>query len=103
MWGISVSGVSYVFRGEREISLCYLAKTLVLLYEDHSTRRNLLEMYLDVAKPENAREAMEYLSLRGEFDLLKTLVDREKNSDTEENAKWAEVYGLICLESKKGN
>ncbi|ETE97312.1 hypothetical protein FNE58_21135 [Bacillus thuringiensis] len=101
VWGISVSGVSYVFRGEREISLCYLAKTLVLLYEDHSTRRNLLEMYLDVAKPENAREAMEYLSLRGEFDLLKTLVDREKNSDTEENAKWADVYGLICLESKK--
>lgn len=101
LWGISVSGVSYVFRGEREISLCYLAKTLVLLYENHSTRRNLLEMYLDVAKPENAREAMEYLSLRGEFDLLKTLVDREKNSDTEENAKWADVYDLICLESKK--
>ncbi|MGE0981316.1 AimR family lysis-lysogeny pheromone receptor [Bacillus cereus] len=101
LWGISVSGVSYVFRGEREISLCYLAKTLVLLYESHSTRRNLLEMYLDVAKPENSREAMEYLSLRGEFDLLKTLVDREKNSDTEENAKWADVYDLICLESKK--
>ncbi|MED1304178.1 hypothetical protein BK704_07675 [[Bacillus thuringiensis] serovar konkukian] len=101
VWGISVSGVSDVFRGEREISLCYLAKTLVLLYESHSTRRNLLEMYLDVAKPENTREAMEYLSLRGEFDLLKTLVDREKSSDTEENVKWADVYDLICLESKQ--
>ncbi|MDA2214055.1 AimR family lysis-lysogeny pheromone receptor [Bacillus cereus] len=102
VWGISVSGVSDVFRGEREISLCYLAKTLVLLYENHKTRRDMLETYLDVAKPENSREAMEYLSLRGEFDLLKTLIDREKNSDTEENAEWACVYDLIYLKSQEG-
>ncbi|MES9783535.1 AimR family lysis-lysogeny pheromone receptor [Bacillus thuringiensis] len=101
VWGISVSGVSDVFRGEREISLCYLAKTLVLLYENHKTRRDMLETYLDVAKPENSREAMEYLSLRGEFDLLKTLIDREKNSDTEENAEWACVYDLIYLKSQE--
>ncbi|MED1640055.1 AimR family lysis-lysogeny pheromone receptor [Bacillus thuringiensis] len=102
VWGISVSGVSDVFRGEREISLCYLAKTLVLLYENHKTRRDMLETYLDVAKPENSREAMEYLALRGEFDLLKTLIDREKNSDTEENAEWACVYDLIYLKSQEG-
>ncbi|KAA6457033.1 MULTISPECIES: AimR family lysis-lysogeny pheromone receptor [Bacillus cereus group] len=101
VWGISVSGVSDVFRGEREISLCYLAKTLVLLYENHKTRRDMLKTYLDVAKPENSREAMEYLSLRGEFDLLKTLIDREKNSDTEENAEWACVYDLIYLKSQE--
>ncbi|HDX9654375.1 hypothetical protein ABH961_005727 [Bacillus sp. RC251] len=100
VWGISVSGVSDIFRGEREISLCYLAKTLVLLYEDHGTRRKMLEMYLDVAKPENSREAMEYLALRGEFDLLKILVDREKNVDTEENIEWACVYDLIYLKSQ---
>ncbi|MEG7342495.1 AimR family lysis-lysogeny pheromone receptor [Bacillus cereus] len=102
VWGISVSGVSDVFRGEREISLCYLAKTLVLLYENHKTRRDMLETYLDVAKPENSREAMEYLALRGEFDLLKTLIDREKNSDTEENVEWAYVYDLIYLKSQEG-
>ncbi|PFI53889.1 hypothetical protein COI76_14605 [Bacillus cereus] len=102
VWGISVSGVSDVFRGEREISLCYLAKTLVFLYEDHGTRREILEMYLEVAKPENSREAMEYLALRGEFDLLKTLVDREKNVDTEENVEWACVYDLIYLKSQGG-
>ncbi|PFA75833.1 AimR family lysis-lysogeny pheromone receptor [Bacillus cereus] len=101
VWGISVSGVSDVFRGEREISLCYLAKTLVLLYENHKTRRDMLETYLAVAKPENSREAMEYLSLRGEFDLLKTLIDREKKSDTEENAEWACVYDLIYLKSQE--
>ncbi|MGG1339684.1 AimR family lysis-lysogeny pheromone receptor [Bacillus toyonensis] len=101
VWGISVSGVSDVFRGEREISLCYLAKTLVLLYEDHGKRRKMLEMYLGVAKPENSREAMEYLALRGEFDLLKILVDREKNVDTEENVEWACVYDLIYLKSQE--
>jgi hypothetical protein len=101
VWGIRVSGVSDVFRGEREISLCYLAKTLVLLYEDHKTRRDMLEMYLDVAKPENSREAMEYLSLRGEFDLLKTLIEREKGSDTIENKEWACVYDLIYLNSQE--
>ncbi|MFC9728292.1 AimR family lysis-lysogeny pheromone receptor [Bacillus cereus] len=97
IWGISVSGVSDVFRGEREISLCYLAKTLVLLYEDHGTRRRMLEMYLDVAKPENSREALEYLTLRGEIDLASDLVEKEKFSDTEENTEWACVYELIHL------
>ncbi|EJS63470.1 AimR family lysis-lysogeny pheromone receptor [Bacillus cereus] len=100
VWGISISGVSDVFRGEREISLCYLAKTLVLLYEDHGTRRRMLEMYLDVAKPENSREALEYLTLRGEIDLAKSLVEKEKISDTDENTEWACVYELIHFKSQ---
>lgn len=102
-WGISISGVSDVFRGEREISFCYLAKTLVLLYEDHSLRRELLEGYLKVAKPENLREALEYLTLRGEFDLVKKLISKEQCSDTPENREWSRVYNLIYEDSKKKN
>ncbi|MFB6649185.1 AimR family lysis-lysogeny pheromone receptor [Bacillus toyonensis] len=102
IWDISTSGVSDVFSGKREISLCYLAKTLVFLYEDHRTRQLTLERYLDVAKPENSREAMEYLSLRGEFELLKNLIVKESCSDTEENADWALVYNLIHLKSQGG-
>ncbi|MBO1583002.1 AimR family lysis-lysogeny pheromone receptor [Bacillus sp. XF8] len=100
-WGISVSGVSNVFSGEREISFCYLAKTLVLLYEDHLLRRELLEEYLKVAKPENLREALEYLALRGEFDLVKMLINKEYNSDTPENREWCRVYELICQKAQK--
>jgi len=99
-WGISVSGVSNVFSGAREISFCYLAKTLVLLYEDHSLRRKLLMEYLEVAKPENLREALEYLTLRGEFDLVQMLVNKEQNSDTLENREWSQVYDLIHKNSQ---
>lgn len=100
-WGISVSGVSDVFSGEREISFYYLAKTLVLLYEDHSRRCELLLKYLEVAKPENLREALEYLTLRGEFDLVAMLVSKEQDSDTPENREWSRVYNLIHQNSQR--
>lgn len=46
-------------------------------------------------KPENLREAMEDLAIRGKFELLKAIIDQEIHSDVAENREFAEVYEII--------
>ncbi|MDA1914972.1 AimR family lysis-lysogeny pheromone receptor [Bacillus cereus] len=110
IWGVAPSNVSRVFNGHTQISFCYLSKTLLSLYEDQVLRRDLVQKYLQFAKPENIKEAMEYFSFRGEFEMLQGLIVKEKERITfkrEEKEKneekytpsvdeeWINVYELI--------
>jgi len=110
IWGVSPSNVSRVFNGHTQISFCFLSKTLIRLYEDHVLRRDLVQKYLQFAKPENIKEAMEYFSFRGEFEMLHGLISKEKErvetkrKEKEKNEEkytsgkdeeWIGVYELI--------
>ncbi|WP_242276695.1 AimR family lysis-lysogeny pheromone receptor [Bacillus cereus group sp. BfR-BA-01445] len=94
-WGISPSGVSDVFKGRRQMRFSYLSTSLALLNKGTKTEREFISRYAKVAKPKNRREIMEYLSLRGDFDSLKVIVDQEKESKTAVNREWSNVYDLI--------
>ncbi|PEB52490.1 hypothetical protein COO03_11960 [Bacillus sp. AFS098217] len=110
LWGVSSGNVSRIFNGHIQISFCFLTKTLIHLYEDHVIRRDIVREYLKFAKPENVKEAMEYLSFRGEFGMLKELIVKEKKridqkrKEKEKNEQkyletdddeWIEIYDLI--------
>lgn len=94
-WGVSSSVVSDVFNSKSQMRFYYLSRTLNNLYEERDIRVQKLERYITNTKARNLREAMEYLSLRGEFGLLKNVVDKEKESSNCENREWARVYDLI--------
>lgn len=94
-WGVSSGTVSDVLNGKIQMRFYYLTKTLINLYDDREVRRSKVKRYINMTKPRSLREAMEYLSSRGEFSLLKSVVESEKNSSNKENREWAGVYELI--------
>ncbi|MGE8057333.1 AimR family lysis-lysogeny pheromone receptor [Bacillus mycoides] len=94
-WGISPSGVSDVFKGRRQMRFSYLSTSLALLNKGTKTESEFISKYAKVAKPKNRREIMEYLSLRGDFNSLKRIVDQEKESKTVVNREWSNIYDLI--------
>ncbi|PFM44308.1 hypothetical protein COJ45_25335 [Bacillus cereus] len=100
-WGISPSGVTAVFKGQRQMRFSYLTKSLALLNKGIRTERQYLSRYIQFAKPKNRREIMEYLSLRGDFDTLKIIIDGEyvveegKKYTNAKNQEWANVYKWI--------
>ncbi|PHD96629.1 AimR family lysis-lysogeny pheromone receptor [Bacillus toyonensis] len=94
-WGISPSGVSDVFKGRRQMRFSYLSTSLALLNKGTKTESEFISRYAKVAKPKNKREIMEYLSLRGDFNSLKKIVEQEKESKTVVNREWSNIYDLI--------
>ncbi|PEP21750.1 hypothetical protein CN566_28520 [Bacillus wiedmannii] len=94
-WGVSSGTVSDVLNGKIQMRFYYLSKTLINLYDDREIRRSKVKRYINMTKPRSLREAMEYLSSRGEFSLLKSVVESEKDSSNKENREWAGVYELI--------
>ncbi|WP_426952811.1 AimR family lysis-lysogeny pheromone receptor [Bacillus mycoides] len=100
-WGISPSGVTAVFKGERQMRFSHLTKCLALLNKGIKTESKYISKYVLGAKPKNRREIMEYLSLRGDFDTLKYLIEKEhiveegKKHTNALNEEWAQVYGWI--------
>jgi len=117
LWGVAPSNVSRVFNGHTQISFSYLSNTLLRLYEDKVLRRDLVQKYLQFAKPENIKEAMEYFSFRGEFEMLQELIAKEKErivlkrEEKEKNdgkytpstdEEWINVYQLIYRRHTEG-
>ncbi|WP_242224558.1 AimR family lysis-lysogeny pheromone receptor [Bacillus cereus group sp. BfR-BA-01380] len=94
-WGISPSGVSDVFKGRRQMRFSYLSTSLALLNKGIKTESEFISKYAEIAKPKNKREIMEYLSLRGDFQSLNKIIEKEKESKTSVNKEWANVYDLI--------
>jgi hypothetical protein len=96
-WGVSPSGVSDVFNSKREMSFCFLSKTLIRLNNFYGSKKQkeIILNFISIAKPENRREALEFAYQQGEFDLLKWIIDMEKQSKTFENREWADVFDLI--------
>lgn len=99
--GISPSGVTAVFKGERQMRCSYLLKSLALLNKGIKTESKYISRYVFEAKPKNRREIMEYLSLRGDFNTLKFVIEKEcivekgKKYTNALNEEWAEVYRWI--------
>ncbi|MGD6869993.1 MULTISPECIES: AimR family lysis-lysogeny pheromone receptor [Bacillus cereus group] len=96
-WGISPSGVTAIFKGKRKMRFSYLTKSLSLLNRGTKTEQKFVCEYMRAAdpKPKSKREIMEYLTLKGDFDTLKILVDEEKNSSTSLNKEFSMIYELI--------
>ncbi|KIP29779.1 hypothetical protein BG10_7173 [Bacillus thuringiensis serovar morrisoni] len=96
-WGVKPATVTKVFKGANDISFGYLSKTLILLKKSMISQEKVVNDYImnTDPKPENLREAMEDLAIRGKFDLLKIIIDQEINSDVAENKEFAEVYEII--------
>lgn len=94
---VSPSGVSDFFKGKREMGFSYFSKTLMLLYkEDHEKRRRYIHHYLNVTKKhESLREALEFTAIRGEFEVLKHLFEKELVSTNAINREWASMYELF--------
>lgn len=97
VWGISPSGVSDVFKLKREMSCSFIVKTMIRLnriYADNK-KDEMFFHYLNQAKPENRREALELAFQLGRFDLLKVIVEAEKEAATPENREWAYIFELL--------
>ncbi|KFM95180.1 hypothetical protein D0U04_30035 [Bacillus clarus] len=94
-WGVTQSIVSDVLNGRTQMRFCYFSKTLNCLYKDMTIKRDLIKKYIEKNKLRNLREAMEYLALKGDFELLKQVVDKELNTGASCNKEWASVYNLI--------
>lgn len=94
-WEISPSGVSDVFKLKREMSCSFLLKSLIRLRYSTDKRIEIFLSYLKKAKPENRREALGIAFHTGKFDLLKIIIDMEKESNNPENKEWADVFELM--------
>ncbi|MRQ33681.1 AimR family lysis-lysogeny pheromone receptor, partial [Bacillus anthracis] len=96
-WGVKPATVTKVFKGANDISFGYLSKTLILLKKSLISQAKIVNDYVTNTdpKPENLREAMEDLAIRGKFELLKAIIDQEIHSDVAENREFAEVYEII--------
>ncbi|ETE91637.1 TPA: AimR family lysis-lysogeny pheromone receptor [Bacillus thuringiensis] len=103
-WGVKPATVTKVFKGANDISFGYLSKTLILLKKSMFSQAKVVTDYIlnTDPKPENLREAMEDLAIRGKFDLLKVVIEQEINSDVTENKEFAEVYEIIYRRYHEG-
>ncbi|WP_307873338.1 AimR family lysis-lysogeny pheromone receptor [Bacillus sp. TH50] len=103
-WGVKPATVTKVFKGTNDISFGYLSKTLILLKKNLISQSKIVSQYISETdpKPENIREAMEDLALRGKFDLLKGIIDQEITSEVNENKEFAEVYEILYKRYHEG-
>ncbi|WP_439874826.1 AimR family lysis-lysogeny pheromone receptor [Bacillus mycoides] len=103
-WGVKPATVTKVFKGTNDISFGYLSKTLILLKKSLISQSKIVSEYITETdpKPENLREAMEDLALRGKFDLLKEIIDQEIISEVNENKEFAEVYEILYKRYHEG-
>ncbi|MBJ8015775.1 hypothetical protein JDS93_06840 [Bacillus cereus group sp. N34] len=103
-WGVKPATVTKVFKGTNDISFGYLSKTLILLKKNLISQSKIVSQYISETdpKPENIREAMEDLALRGKFDLLKGIIDQEIISEVNENKEFAEVYEILYKRYHEG-
>ncbi|MFI8709912.1 AimR family lysis-lysogeny pheromone receptor [Bacillus sp. NPDC077411] len=92
---VDPSVVTKIFKGDRQISLSCLMKILILLNKGKKSIEEAIVKYIGYAKHQKMRESMEYLTLVGEFDVLKVFIDKEKKSSRSENREYAFVYDVI--------
>ncbi|MCU5713457.1 AimR family lysis-lysogeny pheromone receptor [Bacillus cereus] len=99
--GISGGTFSKNLTGKSQFSFWNLVKLLNILYEnDINKKRQMLFTFCSITtSKKNVRIAMEYANAKGDLQLLKSLVDSEKNSSLAMNREWAYVYELVWLRS----
>ncbi|MDA2526102.1 AimR family lysis-lysogeny pheromone receptor [Bacillus cereus] len=99
--GISAGTFSKNLTGKNQFGFWNLVKLLNILYEnDINKKRQMLFTFCSVTtSKKNVRIAMEYANAKGDLQLLKFLVDKEKDSSLAMNREWAYVYELVWLRS----
>jgi hypothetical protein len=100
--GISGGSLSKNLSGKSQFNFLNMIKLLNILYNDNVLKKKeMLHKFCSVTKSkQNMRIAMEYANAKGDLELLKTIVDREKTSSLAMNREWAYVYELVWMRSK---
>lgn len=99
--GITPGTLSKNLAGKSQFGFWNLIKLFNLLYaNDINKQQEMLHMFCSVTtNKKNLRIAMEYANAKGDLQLLKFVVDREKNSSLAMNREWAYVYELVWRRS----
>ncbi|KXO06146.1 hypothetical protein AYK81_00110 [Bacillus thuringiensis] len=99
--GITPGTLSKNLTGKSQFGFWNLIKLFNILYaNDINKQREMLHMFCSVTtNKKNLRIAMEYANAKGDLQLLKFVVDREKDSSLAMNREWAYVYELVWQRS----
>ncbi|TPV39624.1 AimR family lysis-lysogeny pheromone receptor [Bacillus dicomae] len=98
--GVTGGTLSKNLTGKTQFGFWTLVKLLNILYDDINKRQEMLYTFCSVTTSKiNLRIAMEYANAKGDLQLLKFIVDREKNSSLPINREWAYVYELAWQRS----
>lgn len=99
--GIAPGTFSKNLAGKSQFGFWNLIKLFKLLYaNDINKKQEMLHMFCSVTtSKKNLRIAMEYANAKGDLQLLKFVVDREKDSSLAMNREWAYVYELVWQRS----
>ncbi|UYX55882.1 AimR family lysis-lysogeny pheromone receptor (plasmid) [Bacillus thuringiensis] len=98
--GVTGGTLSKNLTGKTQFGFWTLVKLLSILYDDINKRQEMLYNFCSVTTSKiNLRHAMEYANAKGDLQLLKFIVDREKNSSLPINREWAYVYELAWQRS----
>ncbi|AJI09088.1 AimR family lysis-lysogeny pheromone receptor [Bacillus cereus] len=99
--GFSPGTFSKNLTGKSQFGFWNVIKLLKILYIDNiNKQREMLCLFCSVTtSKKNLRIAMEYANAKGDLQLLKLLVDQEKNSSLAMNREWAYVYDLVWQRS----
>ncbi|MDT3494946.1 AimR family lysis-lysogeny pheromone receptor [Bacillus toyonensis] len=100
--GIRGGSFSKNLSGKSQFSFWNMIKLLNILYDaDVLKKKEMLHKFCLVTKSkQNMRIAMEYANAKGDLELLKLVVDKEKTSSLAINREWAYVYELVWMRSK---
>ncbi|MEB4814596.1 hypothetical protein C6352_19810 [Bacillus thuringiensis] len=100
--GITGGSFSKNLSGKSQFNFWNMIKLLNILYDaDALKKKEMLHRFCLVTKSKrNMRIAMEYANAKGDLELLKLVVDKEKTSSLAINREWAYVYELVWMRSK---
>ncbi|MDO6633217.1 AimR family lysis-lysogeny pheromone receptor [Bacillus thuringiensis] len=100
--GIGGGSFSKNLSGKSQFNFWNMIKLLNILYDaDVLKKKEMLHRFCLVSKSkQNMRIAMEYANAKGDLELLKLVVDKEKTSSLAINREWAYVYELVWMRSK---
>ncbi|TKH09028.1 hypothetical protein FC694_28590 [Bacillus wiedmannii] len=98
--GVAAGTLSKNLTGKTQFGFWSLLKLLNILYDDINKRQEMLYNFCSVTTSKiNLRIAMEYANAKGDFGLLKLVVDSEKKSSLAMNREWAYAYELVWMRS----
>lgn len=98
--GIAGGTLSKNLSGKTQFGFWSLVKLLNILYDDINKKQEMLYTFCSVTTSKiNLRIAMEYANAKGDLQLLKLIVDREKTSSLAMNREWAYAYELVWMRS----
>lgn len=100
---VGKSTISETFSGKRDMKFYQFSGALMCAYnDDHDLRRKMIMEYVNLNSEKDYgsfRETLEYTSYRGELELLKTMIEKERQSPYAKNREAAIVYEILYKRS----